>query len=55
VGKRSRSAIICARWIFSGVRGHHAPEATVLSFAMIITQRPSTRANAVTTPAPGDF
>jgi hypothetical protein len=37
------------------VRGHHAPEATVLSFAITMHQRPSTRANAVTTPAAGDF
>jgi hypothetical protein len=47
-------AISCARWIFSGVRGHHEPDATVLSFAMITHQRLATRAKQVTTPAPGD-
>jgi hypothetical protein len=43
-----------ARWIFSGVRGHHAPDATVLSLAMTMHQRPATHTNAVTTPAPGE-
>ncbi len=43
----------CARWIFSGVRGHQAPDATVLSLAMITQMRPCTRPNTVTTPAAG--
>src|SRR6185295_10329609 len=55
VGRRRRSAMVCARWIFSGVRGHQAPEATVLSLAMTMHQRPSTRTKAVTTPAAGDL
>jgi hypothetical protein len=46
--------MVWARSIFSGVRGHHEPEATVLSLAMTMHHRPSTWAKAVTTPAAGE-
>ena len=51
--ERRRSAISCARMIFSGVCGHHDPDATVLSLAITTVWRPHTFTNAVTTPAPG--
>ncbi len=53
-GIRSLSAISWARSIFSGVWGHHEPDATVLSLAMTMVIRPETRTKAVTTPAPGE-
>ena len=51
---RSRSAISWARSIFSGVSGHHEPDATVLSLAITTVSLPWTRTNAVITPAPGE-
>ena len=55
MGTRSFCATSCARMIFSGVRGHQEPEATVLSLATTTTHLPATLAQTVTTPAEGEL